>query len=33
MSETITRIDTEAPNAFTQEQLGWEAWLEPLPLE
>ena len=33
MSETITRPDTEAPDRFTQEQLGWEAWLEPLPLE
>ncbi|MEN2736461.1 alkylhydroperoxidase domain protein [Microbacterium sp. X-17] len=33
MSETSTRTEIEAPNAFTQEQLGWEAWLEPLPLE
>ena len=33
MSETITRTTTEAPNRFTQAELGWEAWLEPLPLE
>ena len=33
MSETITRHTFEAPNAFTQAELGWEAWLEPLPLE
>lgn len=37
MTETITRTPaaarTAAPNAFTQAQLGWEPWLEPLPLD
>jgi alkylhydroperoxidase domain protein len=33
MSEQVIEHTFEAPNAFTQEQLGWEAWLEPLPLE
>lgn len=33
MSETVIRNDIEAPNAFTQAELGWEAWLEPLPLD
>ncbi len=33
MSETVIRHTFEAPNAFTQAELGWEAWLEPLPLD
>ncbi|WP_313539389.1 alkylhydroperoxidase domain protein [Leifsonia aquatica] len=33
MSGTVIRHDVEAPNAFTQAELGWEAWLEPLPLD
>jgi alkylhydroperoxidase domain protein len=33
MSEQVIEHTFEAPNAFTQEQLGWEAWLEPLPVE
>ncbi|HEY0260915.1 MAG TPA: alkylhydroperoxidase domain protein [Lacisediminihabitans sp.] len=33
MSEKVIRHDFEAPNAFTQAELGWEAWLEPLPLD
>jgi alkylhydroperoxidase domain protein len=33
MSEHVIRHTFEAPNAFTQAELGWEAWLEPLPLD
>lgn len=33
IGETVIRHIFEAPNAFTQAELGWEAWLEPLPLE
>jgi alkylhydroperoxidase domain protein len=33
MSETVIQHTFEAPNAFTQAELGWEAWLEPLPVE
>jgi alkylhydroperoxidase domain protein len=33
MSEKVIRHTFEAPNAFTQAELGWEAWLEPLPLD
>jgi alkylhydroperoxidase domain protein len=33
MSEHVIEHTFEAPNAFTQEQLGWDAWLEPLPIE
>ena len=33
MSGTVIRHEIEAPNAFTQAELGWEAWLEPLPLD
>ncbi len=33
MTDTTLRHTHEAPNAFTQAQLGWEAWLEPLPVE
>jgi alkylhydroperoxidase domain protein len=33
MSEHVIEHTFEAPNAFTQAQLGWEAWLEPLPVE
>jgi alkylhydroperoxidase domain protein len=33
MSEHVIEHTFEAPNAFTQEQLGWDAWLEPLPVE
>jgi len=33
MSETVIQHTLEAPNAFTQAELGWEPWLEPLPLE
>lgn len=33
MSQQVIRHDFQAPNAFTQEMLGWEAWLEPLPEE
>lgn len=33
MSEKVIRHAFEAPNAFTQAELGWEAWLEPLPLD
>ncbi|MCU1415178.1 MAG: hypothetical protein JWN80_2518, partial [Microbacteriaceae bacterium] len=27
MSDTVITHDFEAPNAFTQAELGWEAWL------
>lgn len=30
MSERVIEHDFTAPNAFTQAQLGWEPWLEPL---
>jgi alkylhydroperoxidase domain protein len=33
MSEQVVRPESTAPNAFTQAQLGWEPWLEPLPLD
>ena len=33
MSETVIAHTFAAPNAFTQAELGWEAWLEPLPVE
>ena len=33
IGETVIRHTIEGPNAFTQAELGWEAWLEPLPLE
>jgi alkylhydroperoxidase domain protein len=33
MSHQVTRHEFTAPNEFTQAQLGWEAWLEPLPLD
>jgi alkylhydroperoxidase domain protein len=33
MSEHVIHHTFEAPNAFTQAELGWEAWLEPLPIE
>jgi len=32
-TEQVIRHTFGAPNAFTQAELGWEAWLEPLPLE
>jgi alkylhydroperoxidase domain protein len=33
MSEQVLRPTIEAPNAFTQAQLGWEPWLPPLPID
>lgn len=33
MSEQAIRHDFTAPSAFTQAELGWEAWIEPLPLD
>ncbi|GAA4167732.1 alkylhydroperoxidase domain protein [Gryllotalpicola koreensis] len=33
MSESVIRHDFERPNAFTQAQLGWEPWLEPVPVD
>jgi alkylhydroperoxidase domain protein len=33
LSEQVIRHTIDTPNVFTQAQLGWEAWLEPLPLE
>lgn len=33
MTEHVIEHTFEAPNAFTQAELGWEPWLEPLPLE
>ena len=33
MSEHVIHHTFEAPNAFTQAEIGWEAWLEPLPLD
>ncbi|RFA10699.1 alkylhydroperoxidase domain protein [Subtercola boreus] len=32
MTDTVIRHTFDAPNAFTQAELGWEPWLEPLPL-
>jgi alkylhydroperoxidase domain protein len=31
MSDQVVR--RAVPNVFTRDQLGWEAWLEPLPVE
>lgn len=28
---TLERPETAAPNAFTQAELGWNAWLDPVP--
>lgn len=34
MTEQVTRNpEIVRPNAFTQETLGWEPWLEPKPIE
>jgi alkylhydroperoxidase domain protein len=33
MSEQVIRHTFDAPNEFTQAELGWEAWLEPLPVD
>ncbi|MGA0565727.1 alkylhydroperoxidase domain protein [Rathayibacter sp. KR2-224] len=33
MPEQVIRHSFEAPKVFTQEQLGWEPWLEPLPVD
>ena len=33
ITEHVIEHDFTAPNAFTQAELGWAAWLEPLPLE
>jgi alkylhydroperoxidase domain protein len=33
MTEHVIPHTGEAPNVFTQDQLGWEASLEPLPLD
>jgi alkylhydroperoxidase domain protein len=36
MTETVLRHAAdapEAPNAFTQAELGWEPWLPPLPVD
>jgi alkylhydroperoxidase domain protein len=33
MTEHVLQHDFTAPNAFTQANLGWEAWLEPLPVD
>jgi alkylhydroperoxidase domain protein len=33
MSESVIQHTFVAPNAFTQAEIGWEAWLEPLPIE
>jgi alkylhydroperoxidase domain protein len=33
MTEQVRTLDLERPNAFTRANLGWEAWLEPLPVE
>lgn len=33
MSDAVIRHTHEVPNVFTQEQLGWEAHLEPVPVE
>lgn len=33
MSEEVIRHEFERPNEFTQAQLGWEPWLEPVPVD
>ena len=33
VTEAVIGHDFTAPNAFTQAELGWAAWLEPLPVE
>lgn len=33
MPEQVVRHTFDVPNAFTRAQLGWEAWLEPLPID
>lgn len=33
MSEHVIQTTNTAPNAFTRAELGWTAWLEPLPLD
>ncbi|WP_375401193.1 alkylhydroperoxidase domain protein [uncultured Amnibacterium sp.] len=33
MSDQVTRHTFESPNAFTQAEIGWEAWLAPLPID
>lgn len=33
MSERVIEHDFTAPAQFTQAELGWAAWLEPLPVE
>jgi alkylhydroperoxidase domain protein len=33
MTEQVLIHGFDAPNAFTQAQLGWEPWLEPLPID
>lgn len=33
MPEHVIRHTFDVPNVFTREQLGWEAWLEPLPID
>jgi alkylhydroperoxidase domain protein len=33
MSDSVIPHTFAAPNAFTQAELGWEAWLEPLSVE
>ena len=33
MTEQVLHHAFTAPNAFTRAQLGWEAWLEPLPID
>jgi alkylhydroperoxidase domain protein len=33
MSEHVIEHTFTAPNAFTQAELGWEAWLEPLAID
>lgn len=32
-STPVVRPDTEGPDRFTQDPLGWEPWLPPLPIE
>lgn len=31
MTDQVLRPATDVPNAFTQANLGWEPWLEPVP--
>jgi alkylhydroperoxidase domain protein len=33
MTEHVLRHTFDVPAAFTQAQLGWEPWLEPLPID